>query len=183
MALNVTTTVTIGNIVQNIDKTLINTHNNLHQVNVVVPSGTTNYEIPLDITNTDNIRSLFITTSTPITYAFDTSGKGYNTLQDAILLVGQGSDAFQTLTELTGGTLVVDQQYYIFKLNSGDTFTSVGAAFDEAGVGFFAIAETPDDWSNGSTLITRSKTLDSIYVTNASNLNATLNVVIHLTTS
>lgn len=162
-----------------INKVITLVQENVHQVNLPISPSTVDQEVFLDITDFSKVKSLFLTTSSPLTYNF-TAGAGDDfPLDSSVMLLGGSAQAFQELVELTGGTLVVDQQYYIKTYMSGDSFTNVGAADDLDGIGFYATGDTPADWTNGSTLLTRAKSLPSIFITNPSTgVTATFNAVL-----
>ena len=165
MPFSIPTTLNITGIVQSINKVITLTEENVHQVDLTVPPSTTDQEVFLDITDLSKVKSLFLTTSSPITYSFTAGGTDYN-LNSAIMLLGGSAAAFQNLEELTGGTIVVGQRYFIKNFLSGDSFTSAGASSDATNIGFVATASTAT-WSNGSTLVTSSKELTSIFLSNS----------------
>ena len=55
-------------------------------------------------------------------------------------------------TDLTSGTLVIGDRYFIETYVAGDVFTDVGASSNATGVEFIATGTTPTPWSNGSTI-------------------------------
>lgn len=163
-----------------VNKSITLSEENVHQVNLTIAGGAVDEEVFLDITDFSKVKSMFLTTSSPITYNFSAGAGDDYPLNSSVMLVGGSAEAFQKLIELTGGTLVVDQQYFIKTYMSGDSFTNVGAASDTEGIGFYATGDTPADWTNGSTLLTRDKSLPSIFISNpgGSGTTATFNAVL-----
>lgn len=177
MPFSIPTTLTIGSIVQAISKSVTLSEENVHQINLPVSPNTTE-EVFLDIIDLTKVKSLFLTTSSPITYSFTSGGTQYN-LTSSLMLLGT-SNSFQELTEITGGTLVVGQQYYIKTYNSPDDFSNVGAPVSSGAtnISFVATGTTPSSWAAQSTLVTRSNTLTSVFLTNSSTgTTATFNAV------
>jgi hypothetical protein len=58
-------------------------------------------------------------------------------------------------TSLTSGTLEIGRTYYIDSFVEGDDFSNCGDNQNTEDRRFIAIAETPTNWSNGSTLFTQ----------------------------
>ena len=168
MPFSIPTTLNITGVVSNITKNVTLTEENVHQVNLTIPPSTTDEEVFLDITDFSKVKSLFLTTSSPITYNFAAGAGDDFDLNSAVMLLGGSASAFQKPTTLTGGTLVIGQQYYIKTFQSGDTFTNVGASSNATDVSFIATGTNPTTWTNGSSLVTRSNELISLFLTNPS---------------
>lgn len=178
MPFTIPTTLNITGIVQSIAKSVTLSQENVHQVNLTIAPSTTDEEVFLDITDLSKVKSLFLTTSSPVTYNFVAGAGDDFPLDSAVMLLGGSAQAFQKIVELTGGTLVVGQQYYIQNYVSSDNFTNVGASSNATNISFVATNTTPTTWTNGSTLATRSNELTSIFITNSSTATtATLNAV------
>lgn len=163
-----------------INKSVTLSEENVHQVNVVVTASTTNLEVFLDITDLSKVKSLFLTTSSSLTYKFSTTAVSSYTLSNSVMLLGGSAESFQELTTVTGGTLVVGQQYFIKTYVAPDNFSNVGAATSgSTNLSFIATNTTPTSWAAASTLVTRNKALNSIYLTNSSTgTSATFNAVL-----
>jgi hypothetical protein len=178
MPFTIPTTLNITGIVQNITKSVTLSQENVHQVNLTIAPSTTDEEVFLDITDLSKVKSLFLTTSSPVTYNFAAGAGDDFPLNSAVMLLGGSAQAFQKIEEFTGGTLVVGQQYFIKTYVATDDFTNVGASSNATNIAFVAAGTTPTDWTNGSTLATRSNELTSIFITNPSTATtATFNAV------
>ena len=180
MPFSIPTTLNITGIVSNITKSVTLTEENVHQVNLTIAPGTVDEEVFLDITDLTRVKSLFLTTNSPLTYNFTASAGTTFDLNSAVMLLGGSAVAFQKLVEFTGGTLVIGQQYFISDYKAPDNFFNVGSPVSGAtGISFVATSTTPNNWSGKSTLSTRSNELNSIYLTNPSTATtATFNAVI-----
>lgn len=178
MPFSIPTTLNVTGIVSNITKSVTLTEENVHQVNLTIAPSTTDEEVFLDITDLSRVKSLFLTTNAPLTYNFSAGGGDNFPLNSAVMLLGGSAQAFQKIVEVTGGTLVVGQQYFIKTYGAGDSFTNVGAASNAANISFVATNTTPTTWTNGSVLSTRSSELTSIFLSNSSTATtATFNAV------
>lgn len=179
MSFSIPTSLNITGVVSSITKNVTLSEEIVHQVNLTVAPSTTNQEVFLDIIDLSKVKSLFLTTSSPLTYNFSSGGGDNFTLNSAVMLLGGSAQAFQKIVQVTGGTLVVGQQYFIKTYGAGDSFTNVGASSDADNISFVATNTTPNTWTNGSVLSTRSKALTSIFLNNSSTATtATFNAVI-----
>lgn len=163
-----------------INKSVTLSEENVHQVNLVVTASTTNQEVFLDITDLSKVKSLFLTTTNPLTYKFSANAVSAYTLNNSVMLLGGSAEAFQELTQLTGTSLVVGQQYFIKTYVAPDDFSNVGASISGVtNLSFIATGTAPTSWAAQSTLVTRNKTLTSIFLTNPSTgTSATFNAVL-----
>lgn len=163
-----------------INKSVTLSEENVHQVNLVITASSVDEEVFLDITDFSKVKSMFLTTSSPLTYNF-TAGAGDDfPLNSSVMLLGGSAEAFQELVEVTGGTLVIGQQYFIKTYVAPDDFSNVGAAISgSTNLSFTATNTNPTDWSGASTLVTRNKALASIFLSNPSTgTSATFNAVL-----
>lgn len=178
MAFTVPTTIGITGLAKNISLSTSVSEEIVTQVEVTIATGSTDEEIFLGILDISAVKAFTITTDAPVTYNFS-AGAGQNfDLKTMVVLPGKAAEAFQEFVELTGGTLVVGQQYFISTYNATDDFTNVGCPTNAVDVSFIATGTTPTDWSNASTLVTKSKQLLSLFVTNSGTASANIKIAI-----
>ena len=179
MAFTVPTTLNITGLAKNITQSSSVTEEIVTQVEVSVVTGSTDESIFLGILDITNVKAFTLITDNPVTYNFSPGAGQDFTLNTMVVLPGSAAESFQEFVEVTGGTLVVGQQYYIKTYNGSDDFSNVGSPISGAtNVSFFATGTTPLDWSGASVLVTKSKELLSLYFTNTGTATANVQVAI-----
>lgn len=179
MAFIVPTTIGITGLAKNITRSITVTEEIVTQVEVTIASGSTDEEVFLGILDITKVKAFTLITDRPVTYNFSPASGQNFPLDYMVSLPGMAAESFQEYTEVSGGTLVVGQQYYIKTYNGSDDFSNVGAPISGAtGVSFVATGTTPLDWSGNSVLVTKAKALLNLYFTNPGTSTANVQVAI-----